>query len=242
MHLFRKAFSLRTHLTTSDNVPATHAYQALCRFDTVFLIDDSPSMSKGDRWKQTKDTLAAIAPVCTERDPDGIDIHFLNDTRKHNGVKTGNEVMRIFSRVSPAKWGGTPTGKRLGDLLQSYMDEFRRDGQKTKPLNIICITDGEPTDPTRLEQELVDCAKELDSRQAQERQIGVQFIQVGDDKRATDALETLDNCLPEKYHVRDMVDTISWKQMNRDGTVNGDALLKAVMGAIDGKLDRKRKF
>jgi hypothetical protein len=109
------------------------------------------------------------------------------------------------------------------------MHEFRRDGKKTKPLNIICITAAVPTDPTTLEKEIVDCAKELDSLQAQERQIGVQFFHVGNNKRATDALVELDNCLREKCDVRAMVDTIRWTQMNHDGTVNGNALLKAVM-------------
>jgi hypothetical protein len=88
-----------------DNVPATDAYPALCRFDTVFLIDDSPSMRIGKRWEYTADTVAAIAPMCTKRDPDGIDIYFLNNLCKNNGVKTGNEVMWIFSRVFPEKGG-----------------------------------------------------------------------------------------------------------------------------------------
>ena len=128
---------------------------------------------------------------------------------------------------------------RLGTLMDRYMHAFRAN-RAIKPMNIICLTDGEPSDPASLERNIVKVARELDKLKARERQIGVQFFQVGDDHVATQALEELDNCLVEEHGVRDMVDTVSWKDLN--GELTGEKILKAVMGAVDGGLDRKRKL
>jgi len=217
-------------------LPCTDPYATLRRFDTVFLIDDSGSMH-GSNWSQTASALASIVPICTEYDSDGVDIHFLNSPTSQQHVRNADEVYQLFSRVSPH--GATPTGYRLGTLLDHYMYAFRAN-RNIKPMNIICITDGEPTDPTTLERNIVRVARELDQLKAKERQVGVQFFQVGDDHAATQALEELDNCLVEEHGVRDMVDTVSWKDLH--GGLTGEGILKAVMGAIDGGLDRKRKL
>ncbi|KAI0442866.1 hypothetical protein F4803DRAFT_517671 [Xylaria telfairii] len=66
-------------------------FRFLAEFDTVFLIDDSSSMTwndKGDirfkpgelsRWEQTRNVIEQIVPVCMQYDQDGVDIYFLND-------------------------------------------------------------------------------------------------------------------------------------------------------------------
>ncbi|KAI0018242.1 hypothetical protein F4780DRAFT_531822 [Xylariomycetidae sp. FL0641] len=53
-------------------------------YDTVFLIDDSGSMTSGDnnstltRWEETRLVIATIASTCTKYDEDGIDLYFFN--------------------------------------------------------------------------------------------------------------------------------------------------------------------
>jgi len=136
--------------------------------------------------------------------------------------------------------GITPTGRRLGVILDEYLKRFRRN-KGIKPLNVIVITDGEPTDPDRLEKNIVKCARELDAMGANDRQVGVQFFQVGSDEAATESLDELDNALVEEHNVRDMVDTISWKKMNEGNGLTADGILKVVMGAVDKRLDRKRR-
>lgn len=212
-------------------------YSALRHFDTVFLIDDSGSML-GPNWRQTSSALEAIVPICTAHDADGVDIYFLNHPRAHTQVRSPAEVLSIFSNVRPC--GATPTGKRLGEILELYLTGYRRN-PGIKPLNIIVITDGEPTDPGRLKKSIVDCAKSLDELGAKDRQVGVQFFQVGNDEAATESLEELDNELVEEEGVRDMVDTISWKKMNEGKGLSADGILKAVMGAVDKRLDRTQR-
>lgn len=126
-------------------------------------------------------------------------------------------------------------------MFALYMRSYRHN-PNIKPLNIIVITDGVATDPRRLEKNIIDTAKALDKLKAKERQIGVQFFQVGNDEAATESLVELDNSLGEESEARDMVDTISWKDMNGGKGLSADGILKAVMGAIDKRLDRKWKI
>lgn len=216
--------------------PPTDPYARLARFDTVFLIDDSSSMI-GSRWAETGRALAEIVPVCTRYDRDGVDVHFLNAVQ-HTGrnLRDPADVAALFGRVAPA--GITPTGRRLDDLLAHYLDVYRHD-RSIKPLNIICITDGEPTDPTLLENVLERTAKSLDRLDAPDRQVGVQFFQVGNDSSATLALDELDNGMAERG-IRDMVDTVSFTQLNSGKGLTAGAILKVVLGAVDKTLDRKR--
>lgn len=193
----------------------------------------------GSNWSQTSAAISAIAPICTRYDSDGIDIHFLNSSVTGSHLTTSSAVISLFSSIRPR--GATPTGARLGELLRAYIDAYQHN-PRLKPLNIICITDGEPTDPNTLEKNIVWAAKQLDRLKAPQRQVGVQFFQVGTDEAATEALEELDNALVEEHGIRDMVDTVSWKDMNKGGGLTGEGVLKAVMGAVDRGLDRKRKF
>ncbi|CAZ84328.1 unnamed protein product [Tuber melanosporum] len=223
--------------TFSDTSPTAQQYAGLKKFDTVFLIDDSGSMV-GSNWRQTSSALAAIVPICTAQDSDGVDIHFLNHDRSHTNVRSADQLQRIFASVTPR--GITPTGRRLGFILDEYLMRYKRN-RNIKPLNVIVITDGEPTDPDRLEKNIVKCARELDNVGAKDRQVGVQFFQVGNDEAATESLDELDNALVEEHSVRDMVDTVSWKKMNEGNGLTADGILKVVMGAVDKRLDRKRR-
>ncbi|KAL7272551.1 hypothetical protein RUND412_004631 [Rhizina undulata] len=232
------SFSRPSRRTSWRDAPSSieDKYKALSNFDTLFLIDDSGSMC-GSNWEQTSQALSAIVPVCTKYDSDGVDIFFLNNETPHRRIRSAAEVFTIFKKVSP--YGTTPTGRRLGEILENYF-QFYRVNRSAKPLNIIVITDGEPSDPKKLEDNIVKYARELDSLKAKDRQVGIQFFQVGSDEDATDALEDLDNALAEEYGIRDMVDTVSWKKMEGGMGLTADGILKAVLGAVDKKLDQKR--
>jgi hypothetical protein len=141
----------------------------------VFVIDDSSSMI-GSSWRETGEALAAITPICTERDPDGIDIYFLNhqDKPEFKNITSGNRVNGIFKAVRPE--GSTPTGKRLNHILKQYLHDLKNI-PTMKPINIIVITDGEPSDD--VESPIIAAATQLDKLNAPAWQVGIQFFQVG---------------------------------------------------------------
>lgn len=200
----------------------------------------------GESWNQTRAALAAIVPICTAHDADGIDIYFLNktDSSTFRNVTSLDAVNKIFGQVSPTGW--TPTGKRLDDIIGPYLKTLERarattqpqpqpQPKKIKPLNIIVITDGSPTDSRLLENVIVDAATRLDALDAPGWQIGVQFFQVGGDESATKALVILDDHLKAVHSIRDMVDTVPW---NPKSVFDGAFILKVVTGAVNRRLDR----
>lgn len=212
-------------VTPATTQGADDPYAFLNTFDTVFLIDDSGSMA-GSRWRETALALETITPICTAHDSDGIDIYFLNhgDRDFHHNVTSSGTVREIFETIRPG--GGTPTGQRLNQIIKPYLRKCEREGEACKPMNIICITDGEPSDD--VESPLIAAAKKLDKYDAPAWQLGVQFFQVGRDEEAKRHLRQLDDELAEiagDDDLRDIVDTVPF--MGQEGTqLTGDGILK----------------
>lgn len=218
---------------------ADDPYAFLTSFDTVVLIDDSGSMA-GSRWRETALALQTITPICTAHDSDGIDIYFLNtpSSSYHQNVTSSATVREIFQTVRPG--GGTPTGQRLNQIIKPYLRKYEREGDACKPMNIICITDGEPSDD--VESPLIAAAKKLDKLDAPAWQLGVQFFQVGGDEEAKRHLQQLDDELAEiagDDELRDIVDTVPFTGAG-GAQLTGDGILKVVLGAVNRRLDRKK--
>ena len=224
---------------TSTATATDDRFAFLSTFDTIFLIDDSGSMA-GRSWRETATALQTIAPICTARDVDGIDIHFLNhaanDPQRYCNVTSTSMIEKIFNTVSPR--GGTPTGIRLHQILKPYLQRYRARPTTTKPLNIVVITDGVPSDD--VESVIIDVAKQLDKAEAPAWQVGVQFFQVGNEHGAAEALRELDDGLADVAGVRDMVDTVPFRSNPLGTGLSGDEILKVVLGAVNRRLDRKK--
>ncbi|KFY04570.1 hypothetical protein O988_00684, partial [Pseudogymnoascus sp. VKM F-3808] len=169
-------------------------YSFLTTFDTILLIDDSGSMA-GRSWRETALALAALLPVIVAHDTNGIDLYFFNHKSADPGVPaegipaggyrkitTAACITSIFAAVRPS--GGTPTGTRLNAILKPYLahlsakrgpSALNTDAMDAvKPLNILTITDGVPSDD--VESVLLVAAKKLDKFEAAPHQIGVQFF------------------------------------------------------------------
>jgi uncharacterized protein YegL len=227
-------------------------YSFLTTFDTRLLIDDSGSMA-GRGWREVSHALSTIAPIVTEHDHDGIDIYFLNHTSRnpgalndgvapggYRGIKKAATVTEIFKTVRPQ--GGTPTGVRVHSILKPYMAKLESElalGKDFKPLNLIVLTDGVPSDD--LESVLLATAKKLDKLDAPPYQVGVQFFQVGNEPSAKEALEELDDELSNMVEggVRDIVDTCTWTGSSDGGVgLTADGILKVCLGSVNRRLDR----
>jgi hypothetical protein len=192
----------------------------------------------GRSWQETQRALEAITPVCTAHDADGIDLYFLNapDNDWYHNVKSAATVREIFSTVRPG--GQTPLGTKLNKILRPYLDRYTRSPDTTKPMNVIIITDGEPSDDP--ESVIIYAARKLNKLDAPPFQVGLQFFQVGRERGAREYLLYLDNNLEgAKCDGRDMVDTQPWT--NEEGyELNGDGILKAVLGSVHKRLDNKK--
>ncbi|KAJ5331781.1 hypothetical protein N7476_001564 [Penicillium atrosanguineum] len=233
---------------TSTDADSDSRYSFLKDFDTIFLVDDSSSMS-GPRWREAEEAIAAIAPICTQYDSDGIDVHFLNHRTSgkagsYHNITTAADVQEIFHSVRPC--GSTPVGRRLLEILTPYLRrvEQMQSGNAVfvKPINIITITDGEFTDDA--ESVIVQVAKTLDNPRvnALPWQVGIQFFQIGNDASVRRYLQELDDDLGKSCRdgkLRDIVDTVPWRG-KQGRTLDADGILKCVLGAVNKKLDRRQ--
>ncbi|KAK0527861.1 hypothetical protein OC834_004268 [Tilletia horrida] len=221
-------------------------------FDSVFIVDDSSSMNVNElpgggigpsRWEEARDALSGVVELARHYDEDGVDIFFLNSDASLQGTKDPAAVRALFDSVYPE--GPTPTGERLEMLmleywekLDSYADRKRKGTLAAgegppKKVNYIVITDGRPTDEPA--DVIVACARRLDEGRWPLSQIGIQFLQVGNDAEATRALVELDDELSKVHKIRDMVDTTSYAGMK----LSTDAITKALLGGINRRLDRQ---
>lgn len=231
----------------------------LSQFDTILLIDDSKSMW-GSSWEEVEAALAVIAPVCTAYDEDGVDVYFLDHKSDekdapgsagtgYRNVRSAAEVTRLFQRVGEPMGNLTLTGMRLQHILQTYMAQYEKmqsSEDKVKAINIIVLTDGEPSDEPA--DVIRHFAKRLDKLNAAPYQVGIQFFQVGDDVRASAALKKLDDEIKKDpktgEETRDIVDTVTFDKNSargRGATLTKEGLAKTVLGGVSRRHDEQKQ-
>ena len=196
-------------------------------YDTVFLIDDSPSM-RGEKWELVQRILDYSIVVAARYDPDGIDIHFMNNTRANqDGIKDSNFGTTLHHGIELR--GSTPTLDKLSRHLGVYYQRFKAAGFSAdfKGYNLIVLTDGEPNpededesdlsdqDDARkhkaafrlIRKKIVEIAKKLDKEEAERAQVGIQFCQIGNDEDATEFFQYLDDRIKGRHNLRRDVST-----------------------------------
>ncbi|MCJ1399803.1 hypothetical protein MMC11_003006 [Xylographa trunciseda] len=229
-------------------------------WDVVFVIDDTNSMDTAadsvaasrtrdrvtTRWDVLVRGMQYIADIAAKHDDDGVDVFFLCSKLNKRNVKDGQEILdRLNKVILEANVGGTYFEPALSPILSNYTWKYRNyfearnAGQHVeppKPMNIIVLTDGGADDPKQTEKLLVRVAKELDKMWAPSYQLGIQFVQVGDDPRATKYLKILDDQLEKMHDIRDVRKTMRKRE---NGIALGDKLLKILLGAMDKALDNE---
>jgi hypothetical protein len=216
---------------------------SLALYDIVILADDSSSMSfeeQGERIEDLKIILSKVAEVATMFDQDGILIRFLNARTEGNGIRNAQEAENVVKQVRFQ--GLTPLAASMQhNVLEPVVFNLAQSGQLQKPVLVITITDGEPSDNPRdaILQVIANARRRL-APQYGPKCLAFQFAQVGRDQRAQHFLEKLDKS-PE---VGDIIDCTSYyeleaeefKRKGIDMTVE-IWLVKMMVGAIDPSYD-----
>ncbi|KAF7352274.1 hypothetical protein MVEN_01191100 [Mycena venus] len=226
-----------------------------------------PGSKRGKtRWNEAGEALETLAETAQRYDGDGIDIYFLNNKTASLNIKSPSEVRALFAKVKPS--GATPTGERLDQILKPRLRILedasiepdgtptdKKSGDEIKRVNIIVITDGEATDNPKYS--IIDAASRLKAmpnlcmiqacRFPLNRemlfdsiyQLGIQFVQIGNDSRATKALKELDDDLHKTRNIRDIVDTTPYSKLN---PVTADGLIKVLLGGINRRIDELARY
>ncbi len=212
----------------SEGVAVEDRFSILEGYDTVFLIDDSPSM-RGEKWGLVQKILNYSTEMATRYDQDGIDVHFMNNfSANQDGVKDPKIAAQLHHGIELR--GNTPTLDRLSRHLKLYLQKFKAANYSAdfKGYNLILLTDGEPNrehedDSDISDQEdakkykaafrlirkkIVEVARKLDEEDAESKQVGIQFCQIGNDEEATVFFQYLDDRLKGKHKLgRDVCDS-----------------------------------
>jgi uncharacterized protein YegL len=147
----------------------------------------------GRLWENTS---AALQAICASRAANEIDVHFLNDHSIFKNITTTQEIDEIFKTVRPI--GSTPTGRRLDEILRTYLEHYKKSPGTTKPIKVIVITDGEPSSDDDVESAILMAAKTLDEIKAFPWQIIIHFFQVGNEIGVKEHFIRLHNKLQEE--------------------------------------------
>jgi len=197
----------------------------------------------GERWSEAKETLTGLVHMAGNYQSRGVDVHFLNSKRSEQRLRSRAKVDQLFKTVSPA--GDGYLAEKLKTLLNPYLKGLESarhafDGGnpnpclKIKPVNYIIITDGIPADnPVDI---IVHAAKWLDDHNYRLNQVGLQFVQIGDEESAAKALAELDDELSNTFKIRDMVDTTRYRGKELTPEILEKMLLGGIVRGIDSKM------
>lgn len=244
--VLRKASSINYQdLARKWKLPTELAYDlsSLALYDIVLYCDDSGSMifeDAGERVEDLKLIVSKVAEIATLFDDDGIVVRFMNSSQTGDGITS---VAQAEQLVQSVRYGGvTPIGtnlqnKVLGPLV---LNEIRR-GSLEKPVLVIIITDGEPSEPKdTLSNVIYRALQECKRSRYGERAIGYQIAQVGKDSRAQAFLGTIDN----HPHIGHVVDATSYFELEHEEMMRKGIeltpemwLVKMMLGGIDSSYD-----
>lgn len=156
--------------------------------------------------------------------------------RRRMAANTTNNTFTTATTTTPGASGAGERNRQEESLFEAA-PAGGQDDEFPRPLNIIVITDGVPSDDP--ESVIIHAARKLDALDAPPWQVGIQFFQVGEEQGAADALRELDDGLVERGGgVRDMVDTVPWSGGRGKG-LSAEGILKVVLGGVNRRLDRK---
>lgn len=179
----------------------------------VLVIDRSGSMSSSvsninskSRWGYCQEAVKALAVKCDSLDDDGIDVYIFNSSfHKFSNVKA-DTVDTIFNTKSPT--GGTDFIPVLTEVFNTHFAQVN-----DKPTTVVVITDGEPSSGATGRKDLVNLIINTSQKMEADSELGISFIQVGDDSDATKFLNFLDDELVSMGAKFDIVDTKTIKDL-----------------------------
>lgn len=185
------------------------AFYQLTRYTTIFLVDDSSSMEdipeyKMFPWEETTNALAACAKLVLGAGG-RLKVHFFNSPKVKEDISGVQDLIDFCSGVTPE--GDTPTYQKLKYHLDEFMEGFEsltvRQRQDYPGLNLVIFTDGAPEGRfDDIEEVIVDTAQDLDQRRADKYKLGIQWVQIGDDKKVTEFFDKIDDKIKGAHRLK----------------------------------------
>jgi hypothetical protein len=168
-------------------------------------IEELPIIT--ERWLSAQGAIVALAKQCEELDSDGITLYINPSSagnpqlfKRYDHVESP-QLNQIFEENIPLD------SLNLSVVLQMALNDYferKASGQtKTNGEIIIVVTDGEPQDRRAIVKTIVAATAQME----QDEELGIGFIQVGDDALAKGFLTALDDDMRSAGATFDIVHT-----------------------------------
>ncbi|KAK2465426.1 hypothetical protein APHAL10511_002780 [Amanita phalloides] len=215
--------TVRGYNPVMDKPRPCEMYSYLRNYDVLFVVDDSGSMG-GAPWDEARDALHDIAEYAFDLKVRSVNLRFLNNPSHDRGLQGASALGLRFNSVRPG--GVTPTGAVLDAVLTDHLNKVDRtmsdpaEYSKIPPLDIIVLTDGQPTDNPA--DTIAKAVKRLKNSKYHPNTMGIQFVQIGNAPDARLALKAL-----VKGDNGSIVDTVPYR-----GKVTSEKLQRILLGAL----------
>ncbi|KAL4875663.1 hypothetical protein BJY04DRAFT_154082 [Aspergillus karnatakaensis] len=151
-------------------------------------------MDNDNRMKNARELVTKITEVATELSPEtyGAHLRFIN---KDDSTANNLNAKQVDQRLQFTPAGSTELGTNLEKkVLQPLVYDVINQGVLHRPLVILTITDGIPTDgQDTFAQVLKRCIKTLEGKGYDKRAVYFDLSQVGNDQEAIAFIESLES-------------------------------------------------
>jgi hypothetical protein len=180
--------------------------------DYTVIIDKSGSLTTDDgkgktRWEIAQESTMALAQKCDEIDPDGITVYLYSGRFRRYDNVTADKISEIYAQNEPM--GKSNLKSVLQDALNNYFQRKAEGKAKPNGETMLIITDSIPDEPKEIIRLIIDATYKID----QSEELGISFVQIGKDKKATEYFKALDDLLQGAGAKFDIVDTVTIDDM-----------------------------
>jgi hypothetical protein len=164
------------------------------------------------RWRDAYESIINLVRACQKYDADGVTFYISCQESEPKSFQQYKSVMPDKLReVMAAHY--PPQKLDLRGVLKNALDDYfaRKAAKQSKPNGeiIIVLIDGEPSDRMEIAKVIVEASEKLDNHQ----ELGISFVQVGEDILARGFLKALDDDLIMAGAKFDIVDTKIVKEL-----------------------------
>ncbi|MEG4441031.1 hypothetical protein QUB47_26830 [Microcoleus sp. AT9_B5] len=169
-------------------------------------------------WVEAQASLIDLAKKCQEFDSDGITVYEASTPMWKYKNSNVARLAEILQRQNTEPDSAKPAVINLEEALkETFSDYFSKktNNRGKKGAIIVAVIDQKPENTAAVAEILVNAANTIDK----DEEIGVSFIQIGDDLKTREFLTDLDTNLQGRGARFDIVDTKFWHEIKRSSVV-----------------------
>ena len=169
-------------------------------------------------WIEAQASLIDLAKKCQQFDSDGITVYEASTPMWEYKNSNVARLAEILQRQNTEPDSANPTEINLEEALKaSFSDYFasKSNAKGKKGAIIVAVLDQKPANATAVAEIIISAANKIDK----DEEIGVSFIQIGDDLKTREFLTDLDTHLQDRGARFDIVDTKFWHEIKRSSVV-----------------------